>query len=122
MLINFTNHPFDKWTDKQKQTALDIYEEVKDLPFPEVAPDGDEEYIKDLAEQYLRCIFELKPDADKNFAVHIQGEFTLVYRMINLLKEYGIKCIASTTRRVVSENPDGTRTYRFEFVRFREYV
>ena len=121
MLINFTNHPFDKWTDKQKEAALDIYEEVKDLPFPEVAPDGDEEYIKQLADQYLKCILEFH-EPGENFAVHIQGEFTLVYRMINLLKEYEIKCIASTTRRIVEEHPDGTRTYRFEFVRFREYV
>ena len=121
MLINFTNHPFDKWTNKQKEEALEQYEEVKDLSFPEVNPEGDEEYIQQLADRYLKIILEFRK-SDKNFAVHIQGEFTLVYCVVSLLKEYGIKCIASTTRRVVSENPDGTRTYRFEFVRFREYV
>jgi NAD(P)H-flavin reductase len=117
MLINLTNHPSDKWPERQLMLAKKLYNEIYDLPFPNVPPEADEEDIKRLADDYLQKILPLNPQA-----VHIQGEFTFTYRMINLLKEHGIKCIASTTSRIVKENSDGSRTYHFEFVRFREYV
>ena len=36
MLINLKNHPSDKWTDDQKNGAIELYGELKDLPFPMV--------------------------------------------------------------------------------------
>ena len=117
MLLNFTNHPYDNWTEKQKEEAIRLYGNVVDLPFPNIPPEATEEDIKQLAEEYLQKIIDLNPTA-----VHIQGEFTFTNRMVKLLTDAGITCIASTTNRIVVENPDGTRTYKFEFVRFREYI
>ena len=125
MLINFTNHPSDKWSEAQMKAAKEKYGYVVDYKFPEVPPEADEEEIKKLADKYFRMItaaFDSCANEPFPIAVHIQGEFTLVYRLVSLLKSSDIKCIASTTRRIVQENDDGTRTYRFEFVRFREYV
>ena len=116
MLINLTNHPLHKWDEKQQELAEKIYGEVVDIQFPNIPPDAGEDDIIRLADEYLQKILPQKPDA-----VHIQGEFTFTYRMVKILTEHGIKCIASTTNRIMHENPDGSRTYRFEFVRFREY-
>jgi len=125
MLINFTNHPSERWSDKQINTAKEIYGTVLDYRFPEVPPEADEQEIKRMAEKYFNMIvaaFDSCANEPKPNAVHIQGEFTLVYRLVSLLKSSGITCVASTTRRIVVEHEDGTRTYKFEFVRFREYV
>jgi hypothetical protein len=116
MLINLTNHPLHKWDEKQQQKAEELYGEIKDIQFPNIPPDASEDDIAQLAEDYLQKILPLKPQA-----VHIQGEFTFTYRMVRLLAEHNISCIASTTNRIMHENPDGSRTYQFEFVRFREY-
>jgi len=49
------------------------------------------------------------------------GEMTLTYCIVRMLKEKGIRCIASTSeRKALSEN--GLRLSEFSFVRFREYV
>ena len=125
MLINFTNHPSDKWPENQYKAAKEIYGTILDYKFPEVPPEADEDQIKQLAEKYFQMIaaaFDSCANEPFPNAVHIQGEFTLVYRLVSLLRSSGIKCIASTTRRIVQEHEDGSRTYRFEFVRFREYV
>ncbi len=116
MLINLTNHPLEKWDQEQKKEAKKIFGQIIDMPFPDIDPAGDEQYIENLSNDYLHKILACNPQA-----VHIQGEFTFTYRILNLLREHNIKCIASTTSRIMSENEDGTRTYKFKFVRFREY-
>ncbi|MGQ9848195.1 MAG: hypothetical protein ACUVQP_11950, partial [Bacteroidales bacterium] len=58
--------------------------------------------------------------SDKFNAVHLMGEFTFVYNLVNLLKKKNIKVIVSTTDRIVEES-DGKKIVTFQFVRFREY-
>ncbi len=125
MLINFTNHPSDKWSSDQMKAARKQYGYVVDYRFPEVPPEAGEQEIKDMAEPYFSMIaaaIDSCANEPHPVAVHIQGEFTLVYRLVSLLKSSGITCVASTTRRIVEEHSDGTRTYKFQFVKFREYV
>lgn len=117
MLINLSNHNVKEWQEEQLRQGKELYGEIVDMPFPAIDPHGDEQYIKKLAKEYLIQILEKKPSA-----VHIQGEFTFTYCLVTLLKQNNIKCIASTTERVVKYNEDGSRTYYFKFVRFREYV
>lgn len=38
-----------------------------------------------------------------------------------LLEKRGILCVASTTERIVTENPDGSKTTVFRFIQFRPY-
>ncbi len=123
MLINFTNHPSANWTDKQTQLAGELYGEIVDIAFPLVPADADEESIKKMAEENFAKIKGtfLEKANNKENAVHIQGEFTLVYALVNKLKNAGIKCIASTSIREAYEKPDGTKVSVFRFVRFREY-
>ncbi len=126
MLINLSNHPQEKWDLKQTNASL-YFTHTEDIPFPNISPEADADDIAELADEYLEKCLAMFQDYhetagdDAEDAVHIQGEFTFTYRMVRLLKEHGIRCVASTTNRIVKENPDGSRTYQFEFVRFREY-
>ena len=116
MLINFTNHPFNKWSEIQKNASIDKYKEVKDIPFPHINPNADELDIKAEAVKYLEEIIKLNPSA-----VHIMGEMNFTFQMIYYLMKEGIECIASTTSRHVEEFNDGTQKSEFNFVKFRSY-
>lgn len=116
MLINFTNHPFEKWGEEQKEAAISQYGEVMDIAFPHINPNADELDIKAEAVKYLEEIIKLRPDA-----VHIMGEMNFTFQMISFLMQEGIACIASTTSRFVEEFADGTQKSTFKFVKFRSY-
>ncbi|WP_231999441.1 hypothetical protein [Prevotella melaninogenica] len=49
------------------------------------------------------------------------GELTFCYYAVRLLKKAGIRCVASTTERIVEETEDHRKLVRFSFVQFREY-
>ncbi|MDR0891131.1 MAG: CRISPR-associated protein [Mediterranea sp.] len=118
MLINLSNHPLSTWPTTQLAAAR-AYGELTDLPFPNVSPDGDEAYIRTLVDTYIYKVKELAADGDAT--IHVMGEMTFTYAMVNALKAQGFRCIASTTERdVVEEN--GVKTSVFRFVRFREYI
>ena len=129
MLINLSNHPSNKWDNKQKQNAVELYTSIYDISFPNINPDWDTNKIKDLTKTYYNKIMSIFDNLllDVNLlknetnAVHIMGEFTFVFNLITLLKSSGITCVASTTNRSVKEDKNGNKTVLFSFVKFREY-
>ncbi len=123
MLLNLSNHPISSWDSSQLLTAQEIYGTVTDLDFPKVRPEADEEEIDRLALKYFDVVsahFDQCANDNCHNAVHIQGEFTFCFRLVNLLKSSGIECIASTTEREVRENGN-QKTSTFKFIRFRKY-
>ena len=119
LLINLSNHPACQWPAGQA-AAAQVYGRLIDLPFPDVNPDGDEQYIATLAGEYLHKVQVLTP-AGTTATVHLMGEMNFTYALVRLLRQCGIQCIASTTRRVVEILPDGRKAVGFEFVKFRRY-
>lgn len=113
--VNFSNHPSEKWCDEQRKAAEE-YGEITDIPFPDVSPEADESEIGVLASGFVERILKLSPEA-----VMVQGEFTLAFAVVEMLRANGIKCLAACSKRLVQEHGD-ERTIRFEFVRYREYV
>lgn len=114
MLINFTNHPSKNWSEKQIHKALE-YGSIVDMPFPEVPAAADEREIAHLAAACAGKIIEKKPAA-----VLCQGEFTLAYQLITLLKAQGIPVLAACSERNV--HADGNKKQVvFEFQKFRRY-
>ena len=118
-MINFTNHPYNMWEEKQKETAH-MYGDIKEIPFPPVDPDYTEEQLDAMANEYKEKILELH---DK--VVLLQGEFTLSFRLVNLLKKEGLNVVAACSKRNVREWKDDDGKYHkemlFEFVQFRRY-
>jgi hypothetical protein len=115
MLLNFSNHPFEKWEKLQQENALLSFQEVVDMSFPMINPSADDLEINLLVDNYFTEIKKLEPQA-----IHIMGELTFTYRMVSKLKNAGFPCIASTTKRNVTEK-DGAKVSIFEFVKFRDY-
>ncbi|MBQ3657927.1 MAG: CRISPR-associated protein [Bacteroidales bacterium] len=113
MFLNLSNHPSISWSENQLAAAGG---KVIDLAFPQVAPDGDEKYIQNLATEYYNKILEMQDIT----TVHLMGEMNFTFALVTKLKAAGIKCVASTTKReTVEEN--GVKISKFQFVRFREY-
>lgn len=121
MLINCSNHPVSSWSEKQK-VAAQIYGNLLDLPFPAIDPDANTDTVTLLAEQYeIKIRQMLAQETTGVFAVHIMGELTFCFALVARLQKAGITCLASTTRRDTTENPDGSKVSVFKFIRFRKY-
>jgi len=121
MLINCSNHPVSGWEEKQKKAA-DQYGNLTDLSFPAIDPNATTDQIEMLAEQYEVKIRQLLATENTSaLAVHIMGELTFCFALVARLQNAGITCVASTTQRKTIDNPDGTRTVQFGFIKFREY-
>jgi hypothetical protein len=118
--INFTNHPSERWLPEQLAAAK-AYGKIVDLPFPDVDPCGDEEYIRRLAGEYNEMIVKHRPAA-----VLCQGEMTLAFAVAARLVEAGTVVLAACSERVASEiiGGDGqvVKTAEFRFTRFRRYL
>ena len=80
--VNFSNHASINWGEEQKQEAQK-WGEIKDIPFPKVDPKAGKQEIQAMAESYIARILEYQPTA-----VMCQGEFTLTYHVVRLLKEH----------------------------------
>lgn len=118
MFINCSNHKFSMWDDAQKNAALK-WGEVEDIPFPNVNPYLSSEEIKRLAADTAELICSYNPAV-----VMCQGEFTLTFELVKILKEKGIRVVSACSERNVIEKTDGGACKKevfFRFVRFREY-
>ena len=127
MLINFSNHPSASWSADQIGMAIQHYGYVKDVAFPLIEPEDTVEAIYRCAESYgiqLAAMVYADQKENRGFptVVHIMGEMTFTYAMVSSLSERGILCIASTSRRDVRIESDGSKLSFFRFVRFRPYL
>lgn len=116
MLLNFSNHPSTSWSEEQINETIVQYDSVQDLPFPSIDPKASVDQIEHLAQKFEMKIRQIRPTA-----VHIMGEMTFTYKLVNRLKAAGITCIASTTQRTSKEDINGIKISSFKFLQFREY-
>lgn len=118
-LINLSNHPSSSWSNSQLQTALTHFGDITDIPFPEIDPEWDNVQIAELAQTYFQKIREMAMNAVP--VVHIMGEYSFCFALVGLLKDEGIQAVVSTSKRQSVMHDDGTKTIKFDFVRFRNY-
>ena len=115
--INFSNHPSSAWSEQQLEAAS-LFGQVVDLPFPQVDPAMTGEQVQSLAAECVSTILEM--GATDDLTVHVMGEMTVIFHVVTALKAHGVRCVASTTERMVTE-ADGKKITEFHFVQFREY-
>ncbi|OPZ03382.1 MAG: hypothetical protein BWZ11_00164 [Bacteroidetes bacterium ADurb.BinA395] len=120
MLINLSNHPYELWSVKQQEAAA-VYGSCVDLPFPAVDPEGDETYIEQLAESYAAQVLAIAKGKEET-TVHLMGEMTFTFTLLQMLLKENITCIASTSERISVDLGSGQKETRFDFVRFRKYI
>lgn len=118
MFVNFSNHPIEKWGERQLEAAKH-YGEIVDIAFPHVNPEYSTEKVKEIADEYADKIIKSHPDC-----VLCQGEFCVSYHVISELKKVGVKVVAACSERkseeVVIKN-EIKKISKFVFVQFREY-
>lgn len=117
LFVNLSNHPAENWSEEQREAAS-RYGEIKDMEFPAIRPEADEKEIEEVVSAYENEILDLADTHD--LTVHVMGEMTFVFMLVNRLKSKGIRCVASTTKRIVEEHDD-RKTSTFRFVKFRSY-
>ena len=120
MLLNLSNHPSPHWPALQLEAAREQFGDVADLPFPAIDPETDTAGVEQLAAEYENTVLARLQGAQPQ-AVHLMGEMSFTLALAARLQRRGIAVYCSTTRRLVVDEKDGTKTTRFEFVRFRQY-
>ena len=132
MFINLSNHPLDGWSREQISAAVQAcgLPEIIDLPFPAIPPEAGHMEVHGLACEMRDKVVEMAGPG--RHVVHVMGEMTFVHAFVDVMRYAGVSrtgkgaasftCVASTTRRIAMDGPDGTKTSRFEFVQFRKYV
>ena len=118
IFLNISNHPSDKWDEKQRAAALAIADEIVDIPFPMVCPKDTQEDIQNISHRLIWDIFE--NGGDIAYAM-VQGEFTLTFELVKDLQKRHVICMADCSERNTIVHEDGTKTVQFGFVQFREY-
>lgn len=118
LFINLSNHPSSTWQPAQLEAAKQ-YGEIIDIDFPAVDALCESELVDHLANQYAQDI--INRGAPTCITAHVMGEMTLTFRIVELLKAQGIRCVASTTERIVTDLTDNRKETQFSFVQFREY-
>ncbi|MGI6653672.1 MAG: hypothetical protein ACOX55_06145 [Christensenellales bacterium] len=115
LLQNFTNHPSAEWTPEQTAAARVFADRIENIPFPQVPAEWDAEQVKELAVRYVDELAAKQP-----VAVLCQGEFTLVYHVVQGLKRLEIPVYAACSQRnTVTQG--NKKISVFNFVRFRAY-
>ncbi|MDD3722734.1 MAG: hypothetical protein PHW92_09660 [Lutibacter sp.] len=121
MLLNLSNHPSHNWDKKQTEAAKLAFGEIVDIEFPQIDPEWDQHQIWQIAQEFCNNILLAIVDkAHNKNAVHLMGETVFCFCLANMLKDAGVQCVASTTRRNAVEK-NGVKTSVFEFVQFRNY-
>lgn len=118
VFINLSNHPKDQWSAEQLDAAKQ-FGECLDMPFPQIDPNDDVNQIDAIAKEYIKKIMEYA--VSKTVTVHIMGEMCFTYRMIKQLRALGIRCVCSTSYRIVRDEGNGKRYVEFHFKQFRDY-
>ncbi|WP_353684354.1 hypothetical protein V4D30_00800 [Thermodesulfovibrio sp. 3907-1M] len=119
ILINHTNHPSQKWDEKQKE----YWSEIIDLPFPSIDPKATTEEVDTIAMiNFLEIDKIAKEITDKNsnasIFIMLQGEFTYCYLLYQKIRNKFPIAIPTTERKVI-EKENGEKISIFEFVRWR---
>lgn len=117
--INLSNHPVEQWSKEQKEAAEE-YGDIIEILFPQIPSEDDTKKIIKLANKYRGEIYKIAFPA-KEVTVHIMGEMTFTYQLVQILQAQGIRCVASCTERHVEEMADGKKITKFVFTRFRDY-
>jgi hypothetical protein len=124
--INYSNHPLASWSAEQRAAAEAKYTKVVDKAFPAVPPAATMAELEGLLATELAALFVLieanTPASAPYCDVHIMGEQSFCFNIIEALHEEGIRCFVSTSARNTQELPNGEKLVQFKFVQFRPYA
>ena len=117
IFINLSNLHTNKWPEDRLTGAKELSEgnDLVNLAFPILSADATKEEVYVKAEDIAKKVIEKNPDY-----VFCQGEFSLCFRIVELLKQSNIKVVTVCNERIIYEE-NGRQMSGFKFVQFREF-
>lgn len=119
MLINYSNHPSNLWPENQHSQAIKQFKLILDEPFPYIDPTANTSQLQTLANSEFQRIHNKYKHS--NYAMHIMGEHTYIFLIIQLFLHHNIPCFASTTHRITTQQ-NNIKQSQFQFIQFRPYT
>ncbi len=125
MFLNISNHPLEKWSPEQLMAARSLgHGVIASQKFPNVPPSYTMEEVAAMAKGLVADVEKDYPQTGEFLTppriAMIQGEFSLTWELTRRLHALGWRVVVACSERNVIDNPDGTKTVRFQFVQFRE--
>jgi len=118
MLINLSNHPYEKWSSSQRKQALSLFGKIQNVGFPNIDPHWSYEEVKIQAQELFNEISNDKEGGQ--FQILLAGEQSFLIAFYQLCKEKNIPVFTSTSNRIIKELEDGSKNVIFEFKQFRK--
>lgn len=117
VFINLSNLHTNKWPEDRLNGAKEIADngEIINIAFPILSPYATKDEVDETAEKCIAKVLSHNPDI-----VFCQGEFSLCFKLVELLKEAGIKTVTVCNERVIDKESGNVMPY-FKFVQFREF-
>lgn len=113
ILINLSNHPSKGWNDQQKFG----FEKIIDIPFPEIQIDSNFDMVADSMYDRIRS----NGCNPSNSTIMVQGQHPATFSIVACFINAGWTVLSAFTERICTDNPDGTRTYAFQFGGYQRY-
>lgn len=122
MLLNFSNHPYETWSEKQQKTANMQFGKIRNLPFPSIPPEWNMEEVESLANTQILVLLEVCKQEiyEQKLAILLSGEQSFLIAFYQYARKYKIPCYVATSERNTVMNEDGSKTVQFDFVQFRK--
>jgi hypothetical protein len=119
---NISNHPAERWSEAQKQAALELAPEAElvDVSFPSVSPEWNEDEVEREAKKIIEGWRDALAGERRVSCAMVAGEPTMCTHLVRELQTLGVACYSATTERIVEES-EGEKRSRFNFVRFRAW-
>lgn len=117
VFINLSNLHTNKWPEDRLEGAKRIADggEIINISMPMLSADATKEMVYEKAEETVSKVLSYNPDI-----VFCQGEFSICFRIVELLKEKGITAVTVCNERIILEE-HGRQTSGFKFIQFREF-
>jgi len=113
ILVNLSNHPSERWSDQQKFG----FDQIVDIPFPEIQIDSNFDMVADSIYDRIRS----NGCNPSNSTIMVQGQHPATFSIVACLINSGWTVLAAHTPRVVTDNPDGSKTSVFKFNGYQKY-
>ena len=123
--VNVSNTPSTSWPKGQLASAKYVAktDQIIDLPFPKISHEFSLAEVHDAARLLLVKILDVGPR--KELVVHVMGESSMLFTLVDALHSYRVRTLCSTMEPKIVETilPDGSvsKTEVYEFHRFRDY-
>lgn len=113
LFINLSNHPSPKWSFDQITAVGNAT--IIDIEFPNIDPNWYTSDVYEKANTMATTIYNRIKKlglTELNVTVLVQGEMTLTFALVTVLKSWGFDVVSATSERIVDD---------FHFIKFRRY-